>query len=311
MNKRYPTVPQISGAHPRFKYSAPWSECRIIHEHNCMGTRLLVVGDPDNGCYEWVIITSSKVAAHSNDGYGISEVALRDGLIEAFKDCFTSPGAKPVISSNVAVAAVSLQRARREESELLRPVRQCVTATLQEEAIAEPHTASDEPSKSQAATGSPSFQPQENADKPTTSAPASAQAMCQSESIAGKPDQSLDGTILHTPEMPQASYPQGSGQNSSTAGSHSPARGSFQSKKNSSSHHGDACGDINCDGQCDDRAPLIILIDACASVDAARSAVANATPAALRNAARYLRVNKHDLPSAITRRVRERLSKAA
>lgn len=207
MNTRYPPVPQVIGARPDFKYSAPWGACRIIHEHECMGTRMLVVGDPDNGGYEWVILISGKVADHSNDGYGISEVALRDGLIEAFKDCFTSPEAKP--------------------------------------------------------------------------------------------------------EMPQASSLQDSGQNSSTAGSHSPAHGSFQSKKDSSAHHGDACGDINCDGQCDDRAPLIILIDQCVSVDAARREVANATPAALRNAARYLRTDLHSLPSAITRRVRERLLKAA
>lgn len=90
MNTRYPSVPQIIGARPQFKYSAPWSECRIIHEHDCMGTRLLIVGDPDCGGYEWVILISGKVESHSNDGYGISEVALRDGLIEAFKDCFTA-----------------------------------------------------------------------------------------------------------------------------------------------------------------------------------------------------------------------------
>ncbi|MFZ2279288.1 MAG: hypothetical protein WAW39_15960 [Prosthecobacter sp.] len=90
MNNRYPPVPPIVGARPRFKYSAPWSECRIIHERSCMGTRLLIVGDPDCGGYEWVILISGEVVAHSNDGYGISEVALRDGLIEAFKDCFTA-----------------------------------------------------------------------------------------------------------------------------------------------------------------------------------------------------------------------------
>jgi len=100
MNTRYPSVPQIIGARPQFKYSAPWSDCRIIHEHDCMGTRLLIVGDPDCGCYEWVIIISGKVESHSNDGYGISEVALRDGLISAFKDCFGPPvnSSSPVAS---------------------------------------------------------------------------------------------------------------------------------------------------------------------------------------------------------------------
>jgi hypothetical protein len=40
-----------------------------------------VVGDPDNGCYEWIIRTLEGVLEHSDCGYGMPSVALRDGLI--------------------------------------------------------------------------------------------------------------------------------------------------------------------------------------------------------------------------------------
>jgi hypothetical protein len=69
-----------------------------------------------------------------------------------------------------------------------------------------------------------------------------------------------------------------------------------------------ACGDINCDGQGADRPPLIILIDQCASVDAALREVADATAAARLSAARYLRTDRHALPGVIERRVRRRLA---
>jgi len=40
-----------------------------------------VIGDQDMGTYEWVIRTPSGITQHSDSGYGIREVALRDGLI--------------------------------------------------------------------------------------------------------------------------------------------------------------------------------------------------------------------------------------
>jgi hypothetical protein len=40
-----------------------------------------VVGDPDNGCYEWIIRTPAGIERHSDEGYGIPLVALRDALI--------------------------------------------------------------------------------------------------------------------------------------------------------------------------------------------------------------------------------------
>lgn len=82
---------------------------------------------------------------------------------------------------------------------------------------------------------------------------------------------------------------------------------------------GDACGDINCDGQCH-VAPaekpahppaLIQLIDVSPTVNDARIATAKATTASLRAAARFLRTDMHSLPAVITRRVSERLAKAA
>ncbi|MFZ2279514.1 MAG: hypothetical protein WAW39_17090 [Prosthecobacter sp.] len=73
----------------------------------------------------------------------------------------------------------------------------------------------------------------------------------------------------------------------------------------------DACGDIHCRSQCDDRPPFIVLIDAAGSEDAAAWCVANAVPSALRAAARFLQVDMHSLPNAITKRVRTRLQQAA
>lgn len=43
--------------------------------------RVLVVGDPDNGCYEWALEKNSAIQLHSDVAYGSPEVALRDGLI--------------------------------------------------------------------------------------------------------------------------------------------------------------------------------------------------------------------------------------
>lgn len=85
----------------------------------------------------------------------------------------------------------------------------------------------------------------------------------------------------------------------------------------SSAHTGEACGDINCDGQCqpaaapDLRPELVRVIDASLTVNAARITTSQASAAALRAAARFLRTDMHSLPAVITRRVRERLVKTA
>ena len=43
-------------------------------------TDLLIVGDPDNGSYEWVLTSPTEVRSHSDDGWGSLAAALRDGL---------------------------------------------------------------------------------------------------------------------------------------------------------------------------------------------------------------------------------------
>lgn len=48
---------------------------------------LRVIGDPENGGYEWVIesvATNERELESSNCGYGQSAIALRDGLIAFF-----------------------------------------------------------------------------------------------------------------------------------------------------------------------------------------------------------------------------------
>lgn len=46
--------------------------------------RVLVVGDGANGSYDWAIEKKGSVEKHSDVGYGIADVALRDGLIEYY-----------------------------------------------------------------------------------------------------------------------------------------------------------------------------------------------------------------------------------
>lgn len=49
---------------------------------------LVVVGDPECGAYEWALLLgegpAQRVEQHSNVGYGMPAVALRDGLIVAY-----------------------------------------------------------------------------------------------------------------------------------------------------------------------------------------------------------------------------------
>lgn len=45
------------------------------------GCSISVVGDADNGAYEWLINDHGNIK-HSDCSYGESTVALRDGLIE-------------------------------------------------------------------------------------------------------------------------------------------------------------------------------------------------------------------------------------
>lgn len=83
---RFPDVPAKLRAYlnARMKYSEP---LKVLYEVSVdMNVTLLVVGDPDNGGYEWVIVdnddtTKPQPTRYSNLGYGMSCDALRDGLI--------------------------------------------------------------------------------------------------------------------------------------------------------------------------------------------------------------------------------------
>ena len=83
----------------------------------------------------------------------------------------------------------------------------------------------------------------------------------------------------------------------------------------SSAQHGDACGDIHCNGHClppeSPRPLLISRVDLCTSEEDTRREESLATPAQRRMAARFLQVDLHDLPSALAKRVRTRLQPQA
>lgn len=68
--------------YPRFAYS------RVTHElyrvDVDLENQVVIVGDPDNGCYEWMIRTPQGIERHSDVGYGDSAIAMRDGLIAYF-----------------------------------------------------------------------------------------------------------------------------------------------------------------------------------------------------------------------------------
>lgn len=47
--------------------------------------RVKVIGNPDNGSYEWLIERAGELL-HSDCGYGSADIALRDGLLVYFDD---------------------------------------------------------------------------------------------------------------------------------------------------------------------------------------------------------------------------------
>ncbi len=67
---------------PYFRYTA---NRQMIHSIPAgMDDHVEVVGDPENGAYEWVIRTADGVREHSDVAYGSPGLALRDGLIAYF-----------------------------------------------------------------------------------------------------------------------------------------------------------------------------------------------------------------------------------
>lgn len=64
---------------PHFHYTG---ESEILMSIDVdMDAELLIVGQPENGAYEWVIVNHGVVEKHSDCGYGMRSIALRDGLI--------------------------------------------------------------------------------------------------------------------------------------------------------------------------------------------------------------------------------------
>lgn len=51
-----------------------------------MDVTVEVFGDPENGAYEWLIRRLGVVEMHSDAGYGICAIALRDGLNAFFRE---------------------------------------------------------------------------------------------------------------------------------------------------------------------------------------------------------------------------------
>lgn len=77
-----PISKKIASALQHLHYRAP---THIIYDLPLDdGDRLLVVGDPDNGGYEWCFLFGSgePQIQSSNCAYGCSTVALRDGLVK-------------------------------------------------------------------------------------------------------------------------------------------------------------------------------------------------------------------------------------
>lgn len=64
---------------PHFKYTGDAVILMSIDVD--MGAEVLIVGQPQNAAYEWVIVNHGKIESHSDCGYGQKTIALRDGLI--------------------------------------------------------------------------------------------------------------------------------------------------------------------------------------------------------------------------------------
>ena len=64
---------------PHFRYTGDSKVLMSIDVD--MDAEVLIVGQPENGAYEWVIVNHGKVEQHSVCGYGQKSIALRDGLI--------------------------------------------------------------------------------------------------------------------------------------------------------------------------------------------------------------------------------------
>lgn len=64
---------------PHFKYTGDSKVLMTVDVD--MDAEVLIVGQPENGAYEWVIVSHGTVERHSDCGYGMCSIALRDGLV--------------------------------------------------------------------------------------------------------------------------------------------------------------------------------------------------------------------------------------
>ena len=67
----------------RFQYIDLATASVVHHIEVSHDSNVYVIGNPGDGSYEWVYLADGAVAGKSNDGYGISASALRDGLSAA------------------------------------------------------------------------------------------------------------------------------------------------------------------------------------------------------------------------------------
>ena len=74
------TTLRYAGPTLRLRYTDA-TDLWILHDlPGSHGYSVRVIGNPDNGSYEWVVEQAGKLS-HSDCGYGDPDVALRDGLI--------------------------------------------------------------------------------------------------------------------------------------------------------------------------------------------------------------------------------------
>jgi hypothetical protein len=90
---------------PRFKYTG---ESQVVMSVDVdMDAELFIVGQPQNGAYEWVIVNHGAIENHSDCGYGDHSIALRDGLI-----AFHGLSRLQAAASDLAEALQALLRGR-------------------------------------------------------------------------------------------------------------------------------------------------------------------------------------------------------
>lgn len=76
--------------HPLIIRYADPARIRVLYEVQIDAAEFVrVIGDPENGAYEWLIQTADYIK-HSDAGYGQSAIALRDGLFVYFEDATLS-----------------------------------------------------------------------------------------------------------------------------------------------------------------------------------------------------------------------------